>query len=397
MIERNKSSSYKWIVLSISFSLMLVFAISLQALPPIFGNIMEDIPFSNSQAGLLMSSYSVLGIFFPFLVAFFLNKLDHKKMLIGALGLVIIGLVGFSLSSSYNLLLMYRLVSGAGATILVVLSPLLVTMYFDKKNIGTAMGIFNIAVPLGTVVSVNLFGYLGMSMNWRTIIGIIIAFVSIVLLMVIFILDKPQGEDSELEKDSDSSNIPFKLGSSLVFLGMIWMIANGQLLAYTTFGSQFFLLHNMSTQKASLLTSMIMLVAIFITPIIGIIIDKTGKKKIYLFLGLLITTIALFSITRSWIPLTLGAIGIGLGFSFVPVTVFSLLTDVVKPEHTGIGLAVITASSNLGITIGPTGFGWLLDITSGNFAIGFQVLSVFSILGIFMLFAIKTKGHNNVK
>ena len=61
MIERNES--YKWIVLGISFLLMLVFAISLQALPPIFGNIMKDIPFSNKQAGLLMSSYSFLGIF----------------------------------------------------------------------------------------------------------------------------------------------------------------------------------------------------------------------------------------------------------------------------------------------------------------------------------------------
>lgn len=387
-MERNEENSYKWIVLGISFLLMLVFAISLQALPPIFGNILKDIPFSNKQAGLLMSSYSILGIFFPFLVAIFLDRLDLKKMVLFALSLVILGLVGFSLSSSYMVLLVFRLLSGAGATILVVLSPLLVTMHFGKKNMGTAMGVFNIAVPLGTVVSVNLFGYLGLFMGWRSIIGIIIGFVSMVLLIVIFFLGVPS---DKAKKDANSPKLRFNLSSSLVFLGIIWMIGNGQLLAYTTFGSQFFQLYDMSTQEAGFLTSMIMLVSILITPIIGIILDKTGHKKIYLFLGLLIMAIALFSIVTSWLSLTFWAVALGVGFSFIPVVVFSLLPDVVKPEHTGMGLAVLTAASNLGIAIGPVGFGSLLDMTSGNFTIGFQVLSIFSVVGILVLFGIKSR------
>ena len=387
-MERNEENSYKWIVLGISFLLMLVFAISLQALPPIFGNILKDIPFSNKQAGLLMSSYSILGIFFPFLVAIFLDRLDLKKMVLFALSLVILGLVGFSLSSSYMVLLVFRLLSGAGATILVVLSPLLVTMHFGKKNMGTAMGVFNIAVPLGTVVSVNLFGYLGLFMGWRSIIGIIIGFVSMVLLIVIFFLGVPS---DKAKKDENSPKLRFNLSSSLVFLGIIWMIGNGQLLAYTTFGSQFFQLYDMSTQEAGFLTSMIMLVSILITPIIGIILDKTGHKKIYLFLGLLIMAIALFSIVTSWLSLTFWAVALGVGFSFIPVVVFSLLPDVVKPEHTGMGLAVLTAASNLGIAIGPVGFGSLLDMTSGNFTIGFQVLSIFSVVGILVLFGIRSR------
>lgn len=386
MIERTEEHSNKWIVLGISFSLMLVFAISLQALPPIFNNMMKDIPFSNKQAGLLMSSYSILGIFFPFLLVVFLDKLDLKKMVLVALGLVVLGLVGFSLSTSYMVLLLFRLLSGAGATILVVLAPLLVTMHFGRKDIGTAMGIFNIAVPLGTVISVNLFGYLGLFMSWRSIIGIIVGFVLMVLLLVIFFLLIPS---PKVEKDSNSSKLPFKLSSSLVFLAIIWMIVNGQLLAYTTFGSQFFQLFDMSIQEAGVLTSMIMLVPIFITPIIGIIIDKTGHKKIYLLLGLLIMATALFSIVTSWLSVVFWVVALGIGFSFAPVVVFSLLPDVVKPEHTGMGLAVLTAASNLGISIGPVGFGSLLDITAGNFTTGFQVLSVFSLVGIFVLLGIK--------
>lgn len=55
---------------TISFILMLTFAISLQALPPIFDKIQEDIAFTNSQAGMLMGAYAIPGIFLPFLIAF---------------------------------------------------------------------------------------------------------------------------------------------------------------------------------------------------------------------------------------------------------------------------------------------------------------------------------------
>ena len=65
-----KNDSYKWLVLAISFILMLTFAISLQALPPIFDKIQEDIAFTNSQAGMLMGVYAIPGIFLPFLIAF---------------------------------------------------------------------------------------------------------------------------------------------------------------------------------------------------------------------------------------------------------------------------------------------------------------------------------------
>lgn len=388
----DEKSSYKWIVLAISFILMLVFAISLQALPPIFGNIMEEIPFSNSEAGLLMSAYAILGIFIPFFAVFFLDKLNLKKMIIVALALVIVGLVGFALSSSYASLLLYRLISGAGSTILLVLSPLLVTIYFTKGNIGTAMGVFNVAVPVGTVISLNLFGYFSLVMSWQSSIGVIVGFVSVVLLVVIFFLVTP---DDKPKEDPNSSKVKFDLDKGLIFLGIIWMIANAQLLAYITFGSQFFQLHEMSVQEAGFLTSIIMLVSIFLTPVVGIIIDKTGQKKIYLHLGLLIMAIAFIGMAASWASLTLWAVALGVGFAFVPVVIFSLLPDVVKPEHTGMGLAFITAASNLGIAIGAAGFGLILDISSQSFSTGFQVLSILSIMGIFILLGIKAKREKN--
>lgn len=391
-----RGNLYKWMVLAISFLSTFVFAISLQALPPIFNSIMRDIPFSQSQAGFLMSAYSILGIFIPFFVAFFANKVDLKKMLILALMAVVIGLVGFSLSSSYILLLAFRLVSGAGATILVVISPLLITMFFDSSNIGIAMGIFNTAVPVGTVVSANLFGYLVMFMEWRIIITAIAIFTGIILMTVLFTLHLPKDTKTN-ESKSSNTKLKFNMELNLWLLGAIWMIANAQLLAYTTFGSQFFELNGMSIQKAGLLTSLIMLVSIFLTPIIGIIIDKTNQKKLLLLIGSVVMAIAFFGIAMNWASLSFWSFILGVGFAFVPVSIFSLLSDVVGPKQISMGLAVITAASNLGITVGPAGFGSLLDKTSGNFIIGFVVLFILSLISIVTLFGIKTRNVSDFK
>lgn len=382
----NKSGSYKWVVLGISFMLMLTFAISLQSLPPIMDKIAEDISFSNSQAGMLMGIYAIPGIFLPFLVAFLANKYNKKSIILIALLILILGLVTFSMSKSFTTLLTFRLVTGIGATTLVVLSPLLITMFFGGKNMGIAMGVFNAAVPFGTVVSANLFGALGERMTWQSIILAIVTFVGVVFLINFFLLSLP--DEAEIE---ESGNLPNEsLGElssniSLWLLALIWILGNALLLAYVTFGPQYYQSLGMDTQRAGFLTSLIMLVPIFLSPIVGIIIDKTGWKKRLILIGSLIMGASFILLARNLGPTTLWAVTLGIGFSPIPVLVYSLLPDVVEPYQMGVGLAVVTAASNLGIAAGPSAFGFLLDSTGGNFNFGFMISALVSVVIILIL------------
>ena len=236
-----RSDSYKWLVLGISFILMLTFAISLQSLPPIFNKIQMDISFTNSQAGMLMGAYAIPGIFLPFLIAFLASRYNKKSIILIALLILILGLIAFSTSRSFSTLLTYRLVTGIGATALVVLAPLLVTMFFDKENMGIAMGIFNTAVPFGTVIAANLFGILGERIHWRAIILGIAVFVGIVLAISMFNLFIP--EEEEVEESSVSaidSSGGLLSNVNLWLLALIWTLGNGQLLSYVTFVPQYF-------------------------------------------------------------------------------------------------------------------------------------------------------------
>lgn len=392
-----KSNSYKWVVLAISFALMLVFAISLQSLPPIFDKIQKDISFSNSQAGMLMGAYAIPGIFIPFLIAFLAIRYNKKSIILIALLIMIIGLVAFSMAGSFSTLLIYRLIAGIGATALVVLAPLLVTMFFDKTNMGIAMGIFNTAVPFGTVIAASLFGILGEKIYWRSIILGIALFVAVVLVINIFKLYLPKEEESkETNVASEESSVGLLSNVGLWMLVVIWALGNSQLLAYVTFVPQYFQKIGMTMQIAGLLTSFIMFVPIFLSPVVGIIIDRTGWKKRLLLAGTIIMAISFILISRGTIGLPIWAFTLGIGFTPIPIFVFSLLPELIQPRQMAMGLGILTAASNLGIAIGPSAFGFLLDKMGGNFNLGFIILALISLVIILALSGLKKTKINRI-
>ena len=393
----NKGDNYKWVVLAVSFMLMLTFAISLQSLPPIFEKISQDISFSNSEAGILMGAYAIPGIFLPFFIAFLASKYNKKSIIMAALLILIGGLITFSRSGSFSTLLVTRLIAGTGATVLVVLAPLLITMFFGPKNIGVAMGVFNAAVPFGTVVAANLFGLLGETMHWRSIILSIAGFVALVFVVVILALSFPKKEAiPEEEMSSRESSKGLFTNVSLWLLAIIWMLGNAQLLSYVTFAPQYFQTTGMTPQRASLFTSFIMFVSIFLSPVVGIIIDKTGWKKRLLLIGSIIMGLSFALISMGSFGLPLWAITLGVGFSTVPVFVFAMLPDVIKPHQMGMGLGVVTIASNIGIAFGPIIFGYILDKTGENFSLGFLILGLLSLIILLSLAGLRRKSVSRV-
>lgn len=386
-IHGNKS--YKWIVLAISFSMMVGFSLSLQTLPPLFEQIMMDVHFSNAQAGVLMGAYAIPGIFLPFAVAFLAKRFDIKKLIIVALIIMIAGLVAFSFAGSFSLLVLFRLVVGIGATVLTVLSPLLITMFFDQKKIGIAMGIYNIAVPIGTVIAANLFGSLGQRLGWRMILVGVAGFLAIVLVLVIFALSLQKSVSKSLNKDSAPK---FSGSLGLWFVAAIWLLSNFQLVAYVTFAPQFYQYIGLSNQRAGFLTSLSMFAGIFLTPIIGVLFDKTGRKKPYLLMGSIIILISFVALATHFEGLSLWAAALGVGFAPISVFVFAHLPETIKPHEVGMGMGILTATANIGTTIGPSVLGSILDRTQSNFTIFFAFLAAISIIIIALSLGLKSRN-----
>ncbi|NLM04151.1 MAG: MFS transporter [Clostridiales bacterium] len=151
-----------------------------------------------------------------------------------------------------------------------------------------------------TVLATNLFGILGEIIEWRFIILGIAAFAGGVLAISFFALSLHKEEDIKESHISErESSHGFWSDFRLWLLALVWALVNAQLLSYVTFGPQYFQTFGMTIQRAGLLTSFIMLIPIFLSPVVGIIIDKTGWKKPLFLIGSMIMAISFILIGRT--------------------------------------------------------------------------------------------------
>lgn len=235
---------------------------------------------------------------------------------------------------------------------------------------------------------------MGQIFHWRTIILGIAGFIGIILIIVFFGLSLDRTKENENSGEIETGK--FKLNPGLLLLGLIWIITNLQMLAYITFGPQYFQTLGMSIQRAGLLASFLMLMPIFISPLAGIAFDKLGREKEILIIGSIVVAVSFFLIARSFGLITLWAIALGIGIAPIPVFVFSTLPKIVEPHLVGMGLGMLTVASNIGTTIGPAIFGIILDISGGKFYIGFIFLGLLSLLTIGALVGLnKTQSDSN--
>lgn len=95
--------------------------------------------------------------------------------------------------------------------------------------------------------------------------------------------------------------------------------------------------------------------------------------------------ISFILISRGTVGLPIWAFTLGIGFTPIPIFVFSHLPDLIQPRQMAMGLGILTAASNLGIAVGPSAFGLLLDKTGGNFNLGFIILAIISLVIILAL------------
>jgi MFS family permease len=114
------------------------------------------------------------------------------------------------------------------------------------------------------------------------------------------------------------------------------------------------------------------------------VIEKRVKQSSLLTLSLLICAFAvyLFSLSVDFTTLLLVSLPFGLGFSLLQPTPFVMLSEYAKPEARGLMLGLARTIADVGIILGPTLAGWLID--AGQPLLVFYLvaasLSVFSLV-----------------
>ncbi|MCK9216694.1 MAG: MFS transporter [Firmicutes bacterium] len=379
----------RWKALVFIYIYMLVFAIVFQGIPPVFGFIVSHFGISHAQAGALMSLFGLPGIFISIPGGILADVYGAKRVGIASLIIALTGSLMVASGNNFAILLIGRIISGIGALIIAIVAPQMISQRFEKKDIGIAMGIYNTAMPLGTIITLNTFGIIAAGSSWR--VPIFLTSVYCFFVLILFIFKYPSLPEEVKSKKGRRLDIKKSLsavkgvGWPVWLVAAIWMMYNASTISYLSFGSDYYMSVGYDANYAGFLTSLLMIGALIFSTIVGYLTDKFDREEFFIIIGSIILAFAFFLIPRAGIsPLLLGII-IGISAPFIPSPVFSLVPKILSPDQMGLGYGILSTCLNIGVLIGPSLIGLSYDKTL-NYLLGFNLMVVMLLIAI--LFAI---------
>ncbi|MFH1382339.1 MAG: MFS transporter [Chloroflexota bacterium] len=378
------ASKKRWLILAMVFLGPYAFLFSMQAAPPLIPTIIDDFSLSYAQTAGLMLFVALPAMLLSIPGGFLADRYGNKRMSVIGLSLVCLGTVFTALAPSFALLEASRALLGIGGALLLSAAPPLLFQWFAGRELGLAMGIWALNMPLATVVAFNLLGRIAIGHGWRADFWIAAGLAVIILILFILFVEEKR-----------LAPAPFSLAAlkkkSIWLLAIVWGTFNMAVLSLTTWGKTIFVdFRGVSDVQADFLASLIMIMA-FATPLTGYLAGRLGRCRRLILVAVLGMTVCLALVPAAGggliVPLL---VVLGLFGALMPPCVFALPPELVGAENTGLGFGVLNTTLNLGVVVGPLLVGRVLDTMHTEVAV-FATMAAFAAVGAVFGFILKAR------
>lgn len=101
------------------------------------------------------------------------DRYNRKILLAGGVGLWSLATVGTAFSADYYHMFFWRSLLGIGEASYGVIAPTLISDLFPVKERGRAMGLYYLALPVGTALGYMLGGSIADALGWRAVFFVV--------------------------------------------------------------------------------------------------------------------------------------------------------------------------------------------------------------------------------
>jgi MFS family permease len=135
----------------------------------------------------------------------------------------------------------------------------------------------------------------------------------------------------------------------------------------STFAIKYFQhVYGLSLQDAGKLNSYVFLAAIIATPLFGLMIDRVGRRALFMVMGTLmlfaVFPILIYTSWNQWIATAL----LGVSFSLVPAVLWPSVAHLVEHNRLGTAYGLMTVLQNIGLTVFNVAAGRLNDVSGAS-------------------------------
>ncbi|MCK5572762.1 MAG: MFS transporter, partial [Bacteroidetes bacterium] len=159
---------------------------------------------------------------------------------------------------------------------------------------------------------------------------------------------------------------------------------------FQTFAVKFFMeAHGTTRLLGGFLSSMLTMIALVATPLFGYLVDRVGKRALFMMGGSLLLLPVYGMMAYTEISLYVPMAMMGVSFSLIPAVMWPSVAYIVRHERLGTAYGVMTMIQNIGLAGFNLLIGWANDFAgaSASNPAGYEpMLLIFSVLGFFGLF-----------
>lgn len=384
----NATNGYRWNILGLATFCILTFGIIFQSIPPLIGILIDVLNVSYARAGALMGLFTFASIFLSLPGGMMADRYGSKNAGLAALLCMTLGTAIVALGGMYWVIALGRLVAGVGAAVLLVVAPKIVTSWFYDREIGLSMGIFNISMPLGTILSLNFMGIIAQRFSWQASIWTSFA-VSTVALCLFLVLYRSRSAGGDLRSDPPGLlTMTKQAGGGVWLVGLSWGLFNAGLISFFTYAPSYFVSRGADIARSGLLASYPMWGSIVVAPIVGMLIDRLGSKWLFVSIGCGGTAILLYLIPQFTNHAAILAISIGIFIALLTPAIFSLPAELLPEGMMGFAFGILGTALGIGISVGPYIVGSLRDAT-GDYLWSFTAMAILCGLGVIPMLTLR--------
>ena len=361
--------------------------------------------FSDKNIGLLNAIYSFPNIVMVLIGGIIIDRIGVKKatLLFGVLCFV--GAVVTAVSGTLAAMATGRLIFGLGAESLIVSVTTAIAKWFKGKELSFAFGVNLTIARLGSFLALNSPTWARPAFeNWQWPLLISVAFGTFCIIgpMIYWLMENRAekayhlGEAEETEKMVFSDL--FRFPRSYVYVVLLCVTFYSAIFPFQTFAVKFFIeAHGTTREFGGFLSSMITLFAMIFTPIFGYMVDRVGKRALFMMWGSLLLVPVYLMMAYTSVDLLIPMAMMGIAFSLVPAVMWPAVAYLVDESRLGTAYGLMTMIQNIGLFGFNLLIGWANDYSGasvgnpGGYALGMWIFSILGFLGFFFAWLLRRR------
>lgn len=420
------STSYRWMVLvfiSLAQGGNYYIYDSINPLEDIFK---QQLGFTGTMFGSLNTSYSVAAVLTLLIGGLVIDRFGTKKALAFFGGLCLLGAALTAWRGNFPTMVLGRTVLGLGAESMIVTVTVALAKWFKGKELSFAFGI-NLAIArLASVAADNSPRWAhaafypngdAAAASWQRplLVAVGAGLLCVISALVYWVLESQAEGKYELGQAGGVDKLEFsqifRFNASYWYVVILCFTFYSGVFPFRTFAIGLFanklmagggLIAANALEKAGSLNSLIPMSAIIATPLFGLLVDRVGKRALFMMFGSILLMPVYLLMAYSHVSLYVPVVMLGIAFSLIPAIMWTSIAYLVEQSRLGAAYALMSLIQQIGFAF----FNWAIGRANdhagaglsnpGGYALGMWIFSALGFVGLFfaILLRLRETGPN---